>query len=688
MKTSRFLVLAALFSLALPSWASGIVRQDQGDNGRLTLGDVFQLEYASSPEISPDGSKIVFVRNFMDIMKDRRRSNLWIVNYDGSDLRPITTGNHNYNSPHWSPDGKRLLYASNEEGSTQLYVRWMETGQVAKLTQLMKSPGGLTWSPDGNSIAFSMFVPSEKRPLAELPSKPEGAEWAPPVRYIESVQYRADGRGFVEEGYTHLFVLPADGGTPRQVTAGSFNHGGTPSWTPDSKGLIFSANRHDNWELDSRNSEVQDLSLEDGSLRELTDRYGPDGSAIVSPDGRRIAYLGFDDRHQGYQVTHLYVMNRDGTGKRMLAQDLDRDVEQPKWSTDSRGIYFQYDSEGNTSIAYASLDGGVETYVDNVGGLSLGRPYAGGAFSVSDNGRFAYTHSTPDHPADIAVGRTGSTEGRRITRLNDDLFGHKELGAVEEIWYESSHDGRRVQGWIVTPPNFNPNNKYPLLLEIHGGPFANYGDRFSAEDQLYAAAGYVVLYINPRGSTSYGDEFGNLIHHAYPGYDYDDLMSGVDAVIARGYVDEENMFVTGGSGGGVLSSWIVGKTDRFRAAVVAKPVINWYSWALTADMYVGGVKYWFPGVPWENMEHYMARSPLSLVGNVTTPTMLLTGEEDYRTPMSESEQFYQALKLQGKEAALARIPGASHGITARPSNLMAKVAYVLGWFERYRRPTT
>ena len=688
MKTSRYLALAALFSLALPSWASGAVRQGQDDNQRLTLEDVFQLEFASSPEISPDGNRIVLVRNFMDIMKDRQRSNLWIVNYDGSDLQPITTGNHNYNSPRWSPDGKRLLYASNEEGSTQLYVRWMETGQVAKLTQLTHSPSGLTWSPNGNAIAFSMFVPSEKRPFVTMPQKPEGAEWAAPARYIESVQYRADGRGFVEEGYTHLFVLPAEGGTPRQVTSGSFNHGGTPSWTPDSKGLIFSANRHDNWEYEGRNSEVYELSLEDGSLRALTDRYGPDNNAIVSPDGRRIAYLGYDDRHQGYQVTHLYVMDRDGRGKRMLARDLDRDVAQPKWSADSRGIYFQYDSEGNTSIAHAPLDGGVETYVDNVGGLSLGRPYAGGAFSVSENGRFAYTHSTPDHPADVAVGRSGSAEGTRITHLNDDLFGHKELGAVEEIWYESSHDGRRVQGWIVKPPNFNPNNKYPLLLEIHGGPFANYGDRFSAEIQLYAAAGYVGLYINPRGSTSYGEEFGNLIHHAYPGYDYDDLMSGVDAVIARGYVDDENMFVTGGSGGGVLSSWIVGKTGRFRAAVVAKPVINWYSWALTADMYVGGVKYWFPGVPWENMEHYMARSPLSLVGNVTTPTMLLTGEEDYRTPMSESEQFYQALKLQGKEAALVRIPGASHGITARPSNLMAKVAYVLGWFERYRRPTT
>jgi acylaminoacyl-peptidase len=259
---------------------------------------------------------------------------------------------------------------------------------------------------------------------------------------------------------------------------------------------------------------------------------------------------------------------------------------------------------------------------------------------------------------------------------------------VEEIWYESSYDGRRIQGWIVTPPEFSPSRKYPLLLEIHGGPFANYGARFSTEIQLYAAAGYVVLYTNPRGSTSYGEEFGNLIHHAYPGYDYDDLMSGVDAVLERGYIDEENMFVTGGSGGGVLTSWIVGKTSRFKAAVAAKPVINWYSWALTADSYNFFYKYWFPGLPWDEPENYMKRSPLTYVGNVTTPTMLLTGEVDYRTPISESEQFYQALKLRKVDAALVRIPGASHGIASRPSNLIAKVAHILKWFAKYQTSTT
>jgi len=221
-------------------------------------------------------------------------------------------------------------------------------------------------------------------------------------------------------------------------------------------------------------------------------------------------------------------------------------------------------------------------------------------------------------------------------------------------------------------------------LEIHGGPFASYSPWFAMEIQLYTSAGYVVLYTNPRGSTSYGGEFGNLIHHNYPGEDYDDLMSGVDALIAKGFIDENNLFVTGGSGGGVLSSWIVGKTNRFKAAVVAKPVINWYSFVLYSDGPGFFYKYWFPGLPWENTEHYMKRSPISLVGNVKTPTMLLTGEDDYRTPISESEQFYAALKIQKVDAAMVRIPGASHGIAARPSNLIAKVAAVLSWFEKYR----
>ena len=373
-------------------------------------------------------------------------------------------------------------------------------------------------------------------------------------------------------------------------------------------------------------------------------------------------------------------MKLDGSGRREIVADFHRSIQSPHWAADGKSIFFQFNDHGNGKIARESLSGTIEELASDRGS-SIGRPYSGGTYTLSNNDRLAYAWTRPDAAAEVAVG--GVERGGRLTRLNDDLLPHRELAAVEEIWFESSHDGRRIQGWLATPPGFDASKKYPLILEIHGGPFADYGDRFSAEVQLYAAAGYLVLYINPRGSTSYGEEFGNLIHHAYPGNDYDDLMSGVDTVIARGIVDEQRLFVTGGSGGGVLTAWIVGKTGRFRAAVVAKPVIHWTSFVLTADMYNFFWKYWFPGPPWEHLEHYWQRSPLSLVGNVTTPTMLLTGEEDWRTPISESEQFYQALQLRGVDSALVRIPGASHGIASRPSRLIAKVAHILKWFEMH-----
>ena len=653
-------------------------------NDRFTAEDVFQLERAVDPRISPDGSRVVYVRTGFDIMTDRDRSSLWIVNVDGSDHRPLITGPNNYSSPRWSPDGSRLAYISAEGGRAQIFLRWMDTGQDAKLTNLTKSPRGLSWSPDGQWIAFSMFVPHDEEALAaDMPHRPEGADWGPPIQVIDQLNYRADGAGYLDKGYDHLFVIPVDGGTPRRVSSGNYDHEGSPEWSADGRSLIVSVNRSGNVSEEPANSDIFVLSLADGSYTRLTDRFGPDDNVRLSPDGRSIAYTGYDDTFQGYTVTKLYVMNSDGSNSRLLSDELDRDVANPRWSADGRGLFFQYDDEGNTKIGFISLSGSVDVLAENVGGLSLGRPYGGGQYSVAKNGTFAFTLGTPYHPADVAVGSRGR-DVRRLTRLNQDLLGHKELGQVEEIWWESSYDGRRIQGWITKPPGFNPANEYPLILEIHGGPFANYGDRFSAENQLYATAGYVVLSANPRGSTSYGQEFGNLIHHNYPSQDHDDLMSGVDAVIAQGYVDENNLFITGGSGGGVLSAWAVGKTDRFAAAAVQKPVINWYSFVLNADGLDFFWRYWFPGKPWDHAEHYMARSPIHYVGNVKTPTMLITGEVDYRTPMSETEQFYGALKIQGVETAMVRVPDAGHGIADRPSNLAAKVAYIVGWFDKYR----
>lgn len=676
-----FLFNILLFSSTIFSQS----KDELGSNSKFEPIDVFDLEYVSDPQISTNGSSVVFVRNFKDIMTDGNRSNIWMSNFNGSKVYPITTGNQNDFSPRLSPSENKLLYISTKAGKPQMFLKWLANGSETKLTNLTSSPSNLSWSPDGKWIAFLMNVPFEAKPLVKLPAKPKGAKWETPPKYIEKMKFKADGAGFLKNVRKQLFVLSVDGGTPRQLTFGDYNMNGTPEWTSNGSSILITSNRNKNREVDPRNSEIYEVYVNNGKVTVLTKRQGPDGSPKISPNGKSIAYLGNDEDYKGYQVTHLYVMPRNGSSSKCVTCGFDRDVENINWSNDGKGIFFQYNTEGNTRIAISDLNGKITDLAKDVGGLSIGRPYSGGQYTVSENGKFAFTHSTPDHPADLATGDSKSKKINRITRVNDDLFSYKKLGDVEEIWYESSFDKRKIQGWICKPPNFDPSKKYPLILEIHGGPFANYGDRFSAEVQLFAAAGYVVLYTNPRGSTSYGKEFGNLIHHNYPSQDYDDLISGVDAVIKKGYIDEDNLMVTGGSGGGVLTSWIVGKTDRFRAAVVSKPVINWYSFVLYADNPAFFYKYWFPGKPWDHTEHYMKRSPISLVGNVKTPTMLLTGEQDYRTPMGESEQYYAALKLNNVETALVRIQGSGHGIAAKPSNLMAKVVYILGWFERYKK---
>ena len=641
--------------------------------------DVFDLEFATDPQISPDGKQIVYARSFMDVMTDRRLSNLWTIDWNGENHRPLTTGNQNDRNQIWSPDGSQIAYISNESGSSQIHIYWMDNGRSTKITNLQTGMGNMVWSPDGKWLAFTMRIKKAGKAFGKMPQKPKGAKWATPPKYFDKLAYRSDGAGYLEESYSHIFVLPIEGGTPRQITDGDFNHS-SPQWSADGKIIYCSANRAKDWEYDRQNSEIFSINISNKNIKQLTSRIGPDMQPMISPDGKQIAYLGYDDKKMGYHHTLLYVMNNDGTNTKSLSEKLDISIANIQWNSDGSGLYFQYDEKGNTKVGFIDKNGKMKNLANNLGGASIGRPYDGGDYDVH-GGSIVFMQSTPTQPADLAVQKsTGSA--KKITSLNDDILAYKTLGKVEEIWYKSSHDGKDIQGWIMTPPGFDANKKYPLILEIHGGPFANYGDRFSPELQLMATQGYVVLYTNPRGSTSYGAEFANLIHHNYPSNDHDDLMSGVDAVIAKGYIDTKRLFITGGSGGGVLTSWAIGKTNRFAAAVVAKPVINWYSWALTADI-AGVVDSWFPGNPWDHTAHYMKRSPISLVGNVKTPTMLLTGEEDYRTPMSESEQYYQALKMQKVPAVLVRIQEASHGIASKPSNLLAKVAYITSWFELY-----
>ncbi len=674
-----------LFALALLVSVTAPVQATTSTSTNFTYNDIFALEFASSPAPHPSESYAVFVRNYMDIMADRRYGNLWRVDFNG-EVRPLTGGEHQDHSPTWSPDGKRLAFVSNRSGSNQIHMYWSDTREHGQLTRLTGSPSNLSWSPDGSMIAFTMFTPAPQKPPVSLPAAPRGAKWADAPKYIDKAQYRADGTGYLPDGHVQIYVMPAAGGTARQLTEGDNRISGGVSWSADGKQLYFSANRHAEAFENPINSEVYRLTLSDRSIAQITDRFGPDNNPKVSPDGKYLAWLGFDDQRKSYQLTRLYVMElgQANAKPQLLTADLDYAAGNIQWSNNSTGIYFSYAKHGQDLIALQQLNGERQVLTENMGGMSYSRPYSGGDYAVNDDGAVLFTFAHPQRPADLALLRAGNE--RTLTDLNSDLLGHKKLAHIEEIWYRSSHDDKQIQGWIAYPPDFDANKKYPLILEIHGGPHTAYAGSFAAEIQLMAAHGYVVLYTNPRGSTSYGEAFAQEIHHNYPSHDHTDLMDGVDALIAKGFIDPDRLFITGGSGGGVLTAWAIGHTDRFAAAVVAKPVINWFSFVLTADAYSYFSRYWFPGMPWDNLEHYMKFSPISYVGKVKTPTMLLTGEADYRTPISESEQYYQALKLQGVDSAMVRVPDAPHGIYSRPSNLIGKVAYILHWFDRYNTP--
>jgi dipeptidyl aminopeptidase/acylaminoacyl peptidase len=674
-------ILAALFAatvLATPARSAPAA----GPSRYFTGADLFDLEVATDPQISPDGRTIAYVRKSNDIMTDKARQTIWLVDVASGQQRPLLAGSGSYFSPRWSPDGARLAYVAADGGAPQLFVRWMNGGESARITGLPDSPDSIVWSPDGRRIAYSMFVPDDGPKLGSAPPKPEGAKWADPLQVIDAVTYRFDGAGYFKPGYQQIFWVPADGGAPAQLTFGPTNAGAQVSWTPDSRSVLFSANLNKNWERDLGESEIYRISIDGGAPVALTRRKGPDGSPAVSPDGRLVAYVGTDDDGRAAKDTQLSVMNIDGSNSRTLTANFDRAVNNPAWSADGRSVYVIYDERGSNKVARVTLDGSVRDVATGLTGSGLDRPYSGGEYSVSRGGAVAVTAGDHLHPSDVGLATGGSI--RRLTHLNEQLQG-KALGQPQKLAVISSYDKRPIDAWMITPPDFDPGKRYPLILEIHGGPQAAYGPSFSTDDQLYAAAGYIVLYSNPRGSTSYGQAFIDGIEKDYPGHDYDDLMSAVDAAIATGHVDPNNLFVTGGSGGGVLTAWIVGKNDRFRAAATQKPVIELASFALTTDFAAAFSPYWRKERPWEDPQGYWKYSPLSLVGNVKTPTLVVVGSEDYRTPVSQAEQYYAALQLRGVPTALVKVPGASHGgIAARPSQAAAKAAAILAWFDKYR----
>ncbi len=645
----------------------------------------FEMEGVGSPSISPDGKRVVFSRSWVDQVKDQQRSNLWMVDADGSRVRELTRGGWRDSSPSWSPDGTRIAFISDRDGTSQLHVMYVDTGEVAQLTHLTRSLQGITWSPDSKQIAFTQLMPDEDPILkVELPKRPRGAEWAKPAVIVDRLTWARDGTGPVEKGYTHMFVVDAVlGGTPRQISEGKFNHG-DPAWSSDGKTIYVSGIRKAEAEYQRGDSEIYAIDLATREIRTLTDRKGPDANPTVSPDGQLIAYTGSDDQNFTNTLSHLYVMDKNGGSKRLWAGGLNNSPGELAWAKDGSGLFFSVGEKGSTTIYFAPVQGAPRRLTEGVHTLS--------GLSIAENGQAAVVRSTPieaDRLVTFKIDSSGKAAQRfsgadfkTLVDVNQDVLTGVKLGDYEELWF-TAKDGVKAQGWLIKPANFEPGKKYPMVLWIHGGPWSMYDVGFNWSFQNFAANGYAVLYTNPRGSTGYGQQFVNGIQHSYPGGDFDDLMAGVDAAIAKGFIDEQNLFVCGGSGGGVLTAWIVGHTNRFAGAVSMRPVINWHSFVGTTD----GPNWYrqFKKYPWEDPMEYAVRSPLHYVGNVTTPTMVMTGEADLRTPMGQSEEYYRALKMLKKPTLLVRMPDEFHG-WRRPSHRLLQQLYLMAWFDKHKRP--
>lgn len=662
----RFLALFGLFS-ALYAAKPG-----------LDTNTIWDMRAVSEPQITKDAKSVIYVLAWSDKMTDQKYTNLWMVSGDGKDDRPITTGAFKDSEPRLSPDGTRLAYLSNRSGKTQIHVRWLDSGQDAQITDLQQSPSQIVWSPDGKWIGYEARVPGKPDWNPKMPEKPPGAKWADPPIIVTKLRWRENGSGLVQPGYTHIFAVPATGGTPKQVTSGDYNHSAAFAWSADCKWIYTSTNRIPDAEYSLEGGDIYAYSIDDGTVKQLTTRKGPDMDPVPSPGGKKIAYLGHDWKFQSYTVNHLYLMDADGKNAKNLTASLDRDVRAPHWSWDGKTLYFLVDDHGNTQLYSADPESG------EVKAVTSGQQQLTD-FSIANNLMAAAVRATATEPGDIVMVpayRQGAPV--KLTHVNDSLMSQYQLGGFEELTYDS-FDGKNIQGWIIKPPNFDASKKYPFILDIHGGPHAMYGVGFQHEMQIQAARGYVVLYLNPRGSTGYGEEFGNIIHTKYPGDDFTDLMKGVDQMVAKGYIDPKKLCVTGGSGGGLLTAWIIGHTDRFAAAVSQYPVTNWITQAGTAD---GGYTHsalWLKAFPWEKPQQFLEHSPIYYAKNFKTPTMVITGEADLRTPIAESEELYFALKAQKVPSVLVRVPEEYHGIRGRNSHYIEKIEQIMAWMERYTK---
>jgi len=700
------IVLPVLFLAAAPPADRAPARRP------ITELDLFKFVWAADPEMSPNGSQVAFVRVTINEDKDRYETQVYVVPSDGSaPPRPLTSGRSD-RSPRWSPNGREIAFIRTPEPvdgkskPAQIYLISMDGGEARALTDASKGASSPVWSPDGRTLAFvstpdsSAKADSVKR-AADTTLKKHVSD----VRVITRAQYRWNGGGYTDvTAHDHIWAVPATIGptgalpTMRQITFGDFDES-EPVWAPDGSKLYFTSNRRLEPYYETAGGELYSVPASGGAMVKVAGMDGGIGTIAPSPDGKRIAFTGNVNAKpvRFFDQADLFIVDANpGSTPRNLTTGYDFDIEgeltgdqhPPRagsgggiiWSRDGKSVVVVTTENGRANLKrFSTSDGKVDS-------VTTGDHDVVSYSASADGAKIVTLGSTPLNIGDLFVvdAATPRSAPRQITHINDALLSTLDLGTPEELWYKS-FDGKRIQGWILKPPNFDASKKYPLILEIHGGPNAAYGYTFTHEFLWMAAKGYVVLYANPRGSTSYGQDFGNVIQFNYPGDDYKDLMAGVDEVLKRGYVDSTRMGVTGGSGGGVLTNWTVTQTHRFAAAVSQRSIADWSGFWYTADFTLF-TPTWFRGAPWEDPKDFAQLSPITHIANVTTPLMLIEGEADMRTPPADGgEQMFRALKYLHKPAVMVRFPDETHELSrsGKPWHRVERLRHIVGWFDHY-----
>jgi dipeptidyl aminopeptidase/acylaminoacyl peptidase len=690
-----------------------------GQKRNITEKDIFNFNWIGDPQVAPDGSRVAFVKVTVNEKKDGYNTSIWIVSTATGEARQLTSGMRD-SSPRWSPDGNYLAFVrvAEKDGrpdQPQLFMLSMEGGEAFQFTSLPRGAGNPQWSPDGKMISFSNGATGEELakqkdtlplPAPAAAAQPAASPKTSPerdsdVRVITRAVYRSNDAGYLDYKHpSHIWVVTAPRTsdqkvTPKQLTSGRYSDGNV-TWGKDSATIYFVSDHRDEAYYELGKTDIYSIPVAGGQPTLMTSIDMGTGAFSVSPNGKQVAFFASTNTPVlSYTQPDLWVMDLAPNAQpRNLTREFDWDLgagvggdntaprggggNPPVWSADSRTINAIYGKEGNANVGAFDSSTGKETDVTS------GKQAVVSFRATSDASKFALLISTPTRIGELFwLEKPGATP-KQLTHVNDQLFSKLNLTEPEAIWY-TSFDGKKIQAWAQKPPNFDSKKKYPLILNIHGGPHTAYGAIFDHEFQWMAAKGYVVLYPNPRGSTTYGQDFGNIIQYHYPGDDYKDLMAGVDELIRRGYIDEKRMGVTGGSGGGLLTNWTIGHTTRFAAAVSQRDIASWTNWWYTAD-FVLFQPSWFKAPPFEDPEDYKARSPITYINNVKTPLMLILGEADWRTPtFAGGEEMFRALKYRKIPTVMVRFPNESHELSrsGQPWHRVERLQHIVGWFDKW-----